>query len=225
MAEEKPLNRRSFFRDGMWEVLRPLSKPLERKIAPLERALEQFGVMEGLTPAPPKPAPEPTRRSSLPVLRPPGALKEDRFLDACTRCGECVSACPAAAIQIDSTAYNGDGAPYIDPEVMPCTVCGTLACMKVCPTDALGYLPKWLIHMGTAVWNEDSCVRNYDSTCTTCIDQCPIGLDAIELRDGKVHVKEQGCTGCGTCQYYCPTYPKSITVTPRDVLKQAEGGQ
>ena len=195
----------------MWEVLRPLQKPLERKLAPLERALEQFGAMEGLKP---KPKPEPIRRSSLPVLRPPGALAESGFLDACTRCGECVKACPAAAIQIDETGYNGMGAPYVDPEVMPCVVCDELACMKVCPTPALGYLPKWLIHMGTAVWDPDTCVRQYDSSCTTCIDQCPIGADAIELRDGNVHVKEHGCTGCGACQYYCPTYPKSIKVLP-----------
>ena len=216
MADEKPLNRRTFFRDGVWEFLRPLSKPLQRKIAPLERALEQFGSMEA-----PRPTPAtPPRRSSLPVLRPPGALVEDKFLDACTRCGECVKACPAAAIQVDETGYNGNGAPYIDPEVMPCVVCDTLACMKVCPTDALGYLPRWLIHMGTAEWNEDSCVRKYDTSCTTCIDQCPIGSNAIELRDGKVHVKETGCTGCGTCQYYCPTYPKSITVRPRDQKKE-----
>jgi MauM/NapG family ferredoxin protein len=217
MADEKPLNRRSFFRDGVWEMLRPLSKPLERKIAPLERALEQFGAMPN-TPSPAPPTPP--RRSSLPVLRPPGALAEDKFLDACTRCGECVTACPAAAIQIDETAYNGSGAPYIDPEVMPCVVCNTLACMKVCPTDALGYVPRWLIHMGTAEWDENLCVRRYDTTCTTCIDQCPIGSEAIELRDGKIHVKETGCTGCGSCQYYCPTYPKSITVRPRDVKNQ-----
>ena len=213
MDDDKPLNRRSFFRDGMWEVLRPLSKPIERKIAPLERALESFGVMD--QPAPPKPAPSMQPKVSLPVLRPPGALAEDKFLDTCTRCGHCVTVCPAAAIQIDEFGLRGKGAPFIDPEMMPCVVCEGLFCMRECPSGALGYLPRWLIDMGVATWNPDSCVRKYDDTCTTCIEQCPIGSDAIELRDNKIHVKENGCVGCGACQYYCPTYPKSITVIPK----------
>src|SRR5579884_430359 len=117
MAEdEKPLNRRSFFRDGMWEFLRPLSKPIERKIAPLERALESFGVLESQSSFTPPPQTSP--KVSLPVLRPPGALPEEQFLETCSKCGHCVSVCPAAAIQIDEFGVRGKGAPFIDAEMM-----------------------------------------------------------------------------------------------------------
>jgi ferredoxin-type protein NapG len=218
--EEKPLNRRSFFRDGLFEMLKPLSKPIQRKIAPFERLAEQFSQFEetgSLTPprpATPYYAPQPPH-ISLPVLRPPGALAEQKFLDTCTRCGHSVSVCPASAIRIDETAYNGNGAPYVDAEIQPCVVCDGLFCMKECPSEALGYLPRWLIDMGTAEWKPDSCLRNHGDTCTACIDQCPLGSSAIELRGNDVHVKVEGCTGCGVCQYYCPTYPKSIVVIPK----------
>jgi len=51
--------------------------------------------------------------------------------------------------------------------------------------------------------------------CTMCVDHCPVGPTALEIRDGAVVVHEDCCTGCGVCQNNCPTDPKSITVTPR----------
>ena len=38
---------------------------------------------------------------------------------------------------------------------------------------------------------------------------------AIGLRGNYVHVKTEGCIGCGVCQNRCPTTPKSIVVRPR----------
>ena len=73
--------------------------------------------------------------------------------------------------------------------------------------------------MGTAEWKPEHCTRTHGDTCTTCVDHCPIGSDAIELRGNDIHVKESGCTGCGVCQYYCPTYPKSIVILPKAAKK------
>jgi ferredoxin-type protein NapG len=72
-----------------------------------------------------------------------------------------------------------------------------------------------LIDMGTAEWDEMHCARSHGENCTICIDRCPIGSVAIELCDGRIHVIEKGCTGCGVCQQQCPTTPKSIVVIPR----------
>src|SRR5438105_3930740 len=103
--DPKPMNRRSFFRDGIFELLRPLSRPIERKIAPFERLAAEFGKFDRMgTPPPtldePMYAPPPV---SLPVLRPPGALPEAEFTSTCSRCGHCAEVCPANAIQIDQT--------------------------------------------------------------------------------------------------------------------------
>ena len=221
MADDpKPMNRRSFFRDGLFELLKPLAKPIERRIAPIERLAAEFRKFED--PAPYLPQTYTPPAVSLPVLRPPGALAEDKFTEACSRCGHCVSVCPANAIQLDHARFNGGGFPYVDPEIQACVMCDSLACMKECPSGALGYLPRWLIDMGTAEWHPESCTRPHGDTCTTCIDHCPVGSAAIELRDNNIHVKVEGCTGCGVCQYYCPTYPKSITIVPKAAKPKTE---
>lgn len=220
------MNRRSFFRDGLFEILRPLSKPIERRIAPFERLAEEFKKFDQMG-TPPAKLDEPARSYAqtntvpLPVLRPPGALPEEQFTNTCSKCGHCVSVCPASAIQLDAAALTGGGYPFIDAEVQPCVICDSLACMRECPSGALAYIPRWLIDMGTAEWNPDQCTRVHGDYCTTCVDQCPLGSDAIELRGNEIYVKESGCSGCGVCQYYCPTYPKSIVIKPK-AAKKAE---
>jgi ferredoxin-type protein NapG len=75
--------------------------------------------------------------------------------------------------------------------------------------------------MGTAIWQQDTCVRTAGESCTTCIDVCPIGEMAIVLDGNQIKVIEDGCTGCGMCQNRCPTRPRSITVKPRSVAPTA----
>ena len=194
--DQRPVNRRRFFREGLRELLRPLAQSIET----LAEAANQFSELE-------KPAPAP---------RPPGALPEEQFKETCSRCGECQRVCPAQCIQIDESGYQGDGVPYIDVNYMPCVMCDGLHCMQNCPSGALVPTPREEIDMGTAVWHEDLCLRRQGQECTVCIDRCPMGAAAIRLNDiGQVEVIESGCTGCGVCQHDCPTYPKSITVTPK----------
>jgi NAD-dependent dihydropyrimidine dehydrogenase PreA subunit len=135
-----------------------------------------------------------------------------------------VKVCPAACIKIDETGAKGDGAPFIEPTEMPCVMCDGLLCMHVCPTGALRPIPIQDIDMGTARWREETCVRTIGENCTICVDQCPMGTAALELNGNRVVVKEEGCTGCGVCEHYCPTTPKSIVVTPRDARGDATGG-
>ncbi|HVT89789.1 MAG TPA: 4Fe-4S dicluster domain-containing protein [Tepidisphaeraceae bacterium] len=204
MREDKQVNRRRFFREGLRELLKPLSEAM----VPIEEAIRQLERLESAVPKPIKNLPQTT------WLRPPGALQERSFLDTCSRCGTCVNVCPAQCIKIDPAGFSGGGAPYIEPDIMPCVVCDGLVCMRDCPSGALVPTALGLIDMGTAVWREENCLRSHGEECTICIDKCPIGEVAIELRDGKVHVIEDGCTGCGVCQHDCPTSPKSIVVTP-----------
>ncbi len=221
MDENSRMNRRRFFRHGLGELL----KPLARSVEPLARAAEQLGAMEQMlggtaTPARKEPSPPPRTYPNPyaepgPWLRPPGARPEQEFLSACSRCGECVRACPVECIRIDETGINGNGAPFINVEAMPSVLCEGLNCMHICPTGALVPTAKQDIDMGTAEWQELLCWRTHGQECTTCIDTCPVGTDALELLDGKVHVKDAGCTGCGVCQYRCPSNPKSILVKPK----------
>lgn len=205
MSKDKPVDRRRFFREGLRELLKPIAQSVE----PLERAINQFN--QATTPRQ-----APTPNLQLPVLRPPGALFPDKsFLDTCSRCGKCVEVCPANCIVIDPSGTRGDGAPFIDPVAMPCVVCEGLHCMHSCPSGALKPIPIDQIDMGTALWNEHTCVRTKGEDCRICVEKCPLGTIAIELTQGKIIVHDAGCIGCGVCQHECPTSPKSISVFPR----------
>lgn len=201
MPGDDTFNRRRFFREGLKELFKPLARAAE----PIEQALREF---EQIASSPPSP---PVKH----WLRPPGALRDPQFAQTCQRCGECAKVCPAQCILIDSTGRNGDGAPYIDINTMPCVVCDGLKCMHVCPSGALRPLAIHEVDMGTARWDWHTCARRSGENCTICIDDCPIGNVAIELRGDRVHVIEEGCIGCGVCQAHCPTSPKSIVVIPR----------
>jgi len=197
MPDDPRINRRRFFRESLRELLKPLSESLEKAAA-------EFGAIES-----------PKRTVPLAIwLRPPGALAETAFLETCSRCAACVRVCPVQCIKIDTTGEMGAGAPFIDPDTKACAACDGLYCMYACPTKALRITPLVQIDMGTAKWHEESCVRGHGENCTICVDHCPIGTFAIELREEKVVVHDNGCIGCGVCQQDCPTNPKSITVTP-----------
>ncbi len=192
----KPVDRRRFFRLGLSEILRPLAAAAK----PLERMIHQIGKLD-----------QSSERLQV-WLRPPGSLPEAQFRQTCQRSGECVRVCPAQAIRIEPG--KAGGAPFIDPNSSACVVCTGLQCMSVCPSGAL--IPTSIndIDMGTAVWHSASCFRTAGESCTLCIDKCPLGSAAIELKAGRVAVNPLGCIGCGVCQFVCPTNPKSIVVIP-----------
>ncbi len=195
MARET--GRRGFFKEALSQIMQPVAEFLDDRVS---------GHVSAGAPS----------RGNL--LRPPGAVPEAEFLEKCHRCGNCVKNCPANAIFALAERVQADllHTPYIDPAEQPCVICDSLACMYVCPSGALQPVYAEDIKIGLAVFNGETCLRTKDVACTYCIDTCPIGADAIRLTaDGIVAVIEAGCTGCGVCQYACPTAPKSIVIAPR----------
>jgi MauM/NapG family ferredoxin protein len=220
MPDDRPLNRRKFFRQGLLELL----KPLQNAAAPLQEVINQLAeldsehaaVAEHQAKKAATPAPIAPQKPLIGIpIRPPGALPEQKFRETCSRCGECVKVCPVQAIKIDPTGLNGAGAPYIDIDSAACVLCNGLLCMNQCPSGALVPTALADIDMGTAIWLDDTCVRAKGESCTICVDTCPVGEVAIKLDGNKINVINDGCTGCGVCQNRCPTHPKSIVVKPR----------
>lgn len=142
------------------------------------------------------------------LIRPPGALPEEEFVSVCTGCGECLKVCPNNALQ--STLLEAGLAGLYTPRLVPrigyceefCNFCG-----KVCPTEAIRYLPfeeKRLLQMGVAHIDKTRCIAwDTEKICLVCNEQC--SYHAIVGDDKKRPIiKEEKCTGCGICENKCP---------------------
>jgi len=181
-------DRRTLFRNSVGKWLEHVVEQAERRVAP--------------------------RR----YLRPPGALPEVAFLAACTRCGECVKACPPFAIRkVPSDGGLQAGTPHIDPTIQACVVCETMPCVQSCPTDALTLPPDgWAGYRLAALeLVPERCVTFSGAVCRACADACPVGERALAI-DENAHpvLKVEGCVGCGMCVRACITTPSSFLFTP-----------
>jgi ferredoxin len=161
---------------------------------------------------PPVPAATARRMRTFPVHRPPGAVAEIDFLERCTRCGDCIAACPHQAIVLAPVRMRGaEGTPIIVASESPCWHCPDTPCASVCGPKVLrGDYPQ---KMGTARIEVVDCLAWQRSFCTVCEERCPIP-GAITLQDGKPSIDPVTCTGCGVCLSVCPAPRKAIMLMP-----------
>ena len=163
-------------------------------------------------------------RKSDTLLRPPGAVPEDRFAGLCIRCNNCVHACPTKIIEPDTgreAGLAGFGAPVVrfNHDYKYCLeTCN--ACTQVCPTGALTPLPlaqknKYIV--GEALADNNVCLTALGKKeCDACELACP--YDAVKITwDEEQYIAypvvNDKCVGCGACEVVCPTSPvKAIRV-------------
>lgn len=145
-------------------------------------------------------------------LRPPGARDEVEFLSTCTRCNQCVEACPYGVIlKMGLDKGLSANSPYINPDTQACRLCPDFPCIESCNDKAL--LPvsgPSTVRMGRAVIQEDACQTYKGKVCTLCYDACPYPEKALILGDDFHPYITDACTGCGACQQRCPTHPVGI---------------
>ena len=160
-------------------------------------------------------------RPSGVTLRPPGALGEEAFLSACTRCFKCSSACPNDCIEtFDLRAGLGKAfTPYIKARTSGCVLCGE--CAAVCPTGALkpfvASREGWLasVAMGTARVNKEMCFSYHGRTCGACYQACPLAGMAMKIGVFETPIViAENCVGCGLCEQACLHLPQAIRVVP-----------
>jgi polyferredoxin len=180
-------------------------------------------------------APDPFR------IRPPGARREDLFLERCIRCGNCMKVCPTNAIQpaVAEAGLEGFWTPVVVPRIGACQP-GCTLCGEVCPTGAireftaerkLGADGKPPLRIGTARIDRGSCLPWAAGTpCVVCEEFCPTSPKAVRLEPGaapggpKVPVIDRGrCNGCGACENVCPLAPApAIVVTAEGETRARE---
>lgn len=163
--------------------------------------------------------------------RPPGAVAEPLFLTLCDGCGECVEACPHAAIL---TYPDGSGAragtPVMRPERRPCHLCDGYPCITACPTGALRspppspasdgaeVTPTW--SLGTVALDTERCFAYAGPECGACVDWCPRDVEAIRLVGWRPRLRPEACVGCGLCIEACPMTPPAISLEPARASQQ-----
>jgi ferredoxin-type protein NapF len=136
--------------------------------------------------------------------RPPWALAEEAFLDACSRCGDCVPVCPTKIVFIVR------GFPQVDFKRGECSFCG--ACVAACKDRAL-------VRDGREAWTikaqvADNCFALRGVECRICGDHCPVTAIRFSPRLGGppvVEIDPGTCTGCGACVAPCPVAALSVS--------------
>ncbi len=140
--------------------------------------------------------------------RPPWAIAEAAFAQACTRCGDCVKACPQQVLVVGDGGY-----PQISFEKRGCTFCGD--CVRACATPALSRTmteTPWSLKatIGTA------CLAAQRVECRVCGERCEAQAIRFRPRLGGVAqpvLDANACTGCGDCVAPCPVGAITVATT------------
>ncbi len=235
------VERRKFFSDGLKGLAKdfyntPIGEYFDRRLHGLANMLDPRGLdhvmrEHGLggsddDSAAPAPGARPDDRN---FARPPGALPDPQaFRDACTRCGDCIIACPHGAI----FRQGLESGPVLDPNLAACRLCPDTPCITACGDGALLPLPgNSLPKFGQAELIDGRCRnesaqekssrgsksgRKMDrkaSYCRECQRACPVsGVITYDRKTKLPRFDPDICTGCGLCVQACPEVPAAIEV-------------
>ena len=203
-VEDKEYDRRNLLRQGAHFFAKPVVQNVQNKIDNVNKAVDKI-----------------TKR--VPLLRPPGAISEKQFLQSCSRCDECIHACPKDAIvrapkKMGFLVYN---TPYIDPMRNPCVMCTDLPCISACPDKALLPVQELTdVNMGYAILDKKKCQAYGDTFCQQCVIDCPVPGAITQINDKPI-IDKNICTGCGVCMRSCSTVniPLAIKIKPQMVVE------
>jgi ferredoxin len=147
------------------------------------------------------------------IVRPPGALSEERFLQRCIKCGQCMRICPTNVIQPGSLAGGLENlwTPVLNNRIgisgcqLNCTACGlvcpTAAIRPISLSEKLGlnkFSEAGPIKIGTAFVDRSRCLPwAMEKPCIVCQENCPVSPKSIYtresfevVRDGRVLISK-----------------------------------
>jgi len=138
-----------------------------------------------------------TRNNS--IIRPPGSLTEEDFLQRCIKCSQCMRICPTNII-VPSGIFGGIEnmwTPVLNFTQgtsgcqLTCTACGhicpTSAIRPIRPSEKLGiddFSQKGPIRIGTAFVDRSRCLPwAMQTPCIVCQETCPVTPKAIYVTE------------------------------------------
>jgi ferredoxin len=166
------------------------------------------------------------------MIRPPGSVAENEFLERCIKCDQCINVCPTNVLQPATFAEGGIEAlwtPVLNFNIAHCQLKCTL-CSDVCPTGAIRlisvaeklgegeFAEKGPVRLGPAFINTSRCLPWANQVpCVVCEEVCPVAPKAIQTYDEEVKdvfgnmvvlnkpfIVPDLCMGCGICHAECP---------------------
>ena len=155
-------------------------------------------------------------------IRPPYALDELEFLLACTRCGECIKACPHQVVFGLSARLGAQVAatPALDLSNKGCHLCDDWPCVTACEPGALTRpSPETDRSIGLPLFafadiHTGDCLPYSGPECGACQGSCPVP-GALVWEHEKPHIDPDHCIGCGLCREACVTEPKAVGIRSR----------
>jgi len=133
-------------------------------------------------------------------IRPPWAVSEDKFIELCTRCDECINVCPEKII-----SKGSGGFPVVNFIDSGCELCED--CVEVCQTKALAIRSGNGLAWSHKVKVTEKCLPLQGVICRSCYEACDEEAISFTLVAGKTPEPElnlENCNGCGFCIAMCP---------------------
>ncbi len=164
-------------------------------------------------------------------IRPPFALDELEFLTTCSRCGECIDACPHQVIfplasRLGATVV---GTPALDLVNKGCHLCADWPCVAACEPRALrrpsrteeieSDSSRLAPVIAIANINQQFCLAYLGPECGACSSSCPVPR-ALVWNAEKPEIDLEFCVGCGLCRDACIVDPKAIEIS--SLYKESE---
>ncbi len=138
-------------------------------------------------------------------LRPPWSVDEQQFTQDCTRCQECIKACPENILEVGSGGF-----PEVNFKQGECSFCGD--CAASC--EASVFRPVQEIPWQQQARISDACITHKQVICRSCGENCEPEAIQFKLVAGQVAVPEidlDSCNGCGACVAVCPTQAVKVS--------------
>ena len=134
----------------------------------------------------------------------PWSVSWDEFVAGCTRCGDCLAACP------EQILIKGDGGfPTVDFHRGECTFC--TECVSACQAPV--FRPTIQTPWEYVAHIEAGCLATAQVFCQRCQDSCEQQAIRFSPRLGRVPtpgIHAESCNGCGACVADCPVGSISI---------------
>lgn len=155
-------------------------------------------------------------------IRPPFALDELEFLLTCTRCGDCVDACPHDVVFQLGANLGADvvGTPALDLINKACRLCQDWPCVQACEPKALSKPDELqddmspLPLLANCSIEVTTCLPYLGPECGACEQSCPVE-GALVWNNAKPSIDIKLCVGCGLCRIACVLSPAAVKVQAR----------